>query len=236
MEAQAPPRYELPLSPRRLPRLLAAVVSALLAIHVAFQLFRFSGREIPFDLYLPFDVDQEPSVPTWYSAAALLLVVLLLLVIARAKRLAGDRDTRYWFALAIGFTWLSLDEVAAFHELFNTYSSVDWSIPGAIVGVLVGVVFFPFLRRLPSRTRRRFLVAGALFLIGATGFERLANLTIPMETLADKLMVAAEEGLEMFAVVIFIGALLSYMSAESSTPVPVAVRAAEETGGAASRE
>src|SRR5439155_8140968 len=105
--------YPLPVSARALPRILTLIVFALLAIHVAFQYDRFYTHRLPWELHALFDLDEEQSVPTWYSAAAIGVAALLLAAIANGERRAGSRDWRWWAGMAWVVLYLSLDEVAA---------------------------------------------------------------------------------------------------------------------------
>jgi hypothetical protein len=166
-----------------------------------------------------FNVDDEPTVPTWYSSAALLFAALLLFVIAGARRRQGAWDARHWYGLAAGFAFLSLDEIAALHEMVNTFVDIEWTIPGAVVALIVAIVYAPFVWRLPARFRSRFVVAGAVYLGGALVVEYLTGpqyFPYDIDSLPYAFMSALEEGLEMAGVVLFIGALLRYMEEQGS--------------------
>jgi hypothetical protein len=71
------------------------------------------------------------------------------------------------------FFYLSLDEAIEIHEhlggFFGTGGVLyfDWVIPAGAAVLVLGAVYLPFLRRLPARTRARFLLAGALYVGGA---------------------------------------------------------------------
>ena len=200
--------------PARLPWFLMIGVVVLLIAHLASQAYYIGGNSDPFEFHLTFNVDDEPSVPTWYSACLLFTSSLLLLAIAGAKKRERDRDARYWYGLAIGFAVLSMDEVAGFHETFNTMMDVEWTIPAAVLAAVTAVVFIRFLLRLPARTRNRFILAGAVFLGGALGVEYLSGppyFNHSLESIEYAYMTALEEGLEMTGAVLLIAALLDYM-------------------------
>jgi hypothetical protein len=123
---------------------------------------------------------------------------------------------------------LSLDEVAALHELANTFMTVEWTIPGALVALAIGALYVPFLQRLPAVFRNRFLFAGFVFLSGALVVEHLTGpdyFKYSMESMPYVLMSSLEEGLEMYGVVLWIRALLLYMEERvrrsPGAPVPV---------------
>lgn len=186
---------------------------------------------------LTFNVGEDTSVPTWYSSFALLLCSALLAVIAAAKKWRSDRYTLHWTALSVIFLLMSIDEVATVHEAsaetvgvvsrFFGYAPsgllyAAWVIPGAIFVFVVLLAYLRFLAHLPKETTRWFLVAGALFVVGALGMEMLsARLSSfygweNLENMPDKVKMviavqtAIEELFEMSGVVVFIYALLSY--------------------------
>jgi len=115
----------------------------------------------------------EGNLPTWYSSALLLCCGLLLAAIA--DRAVGWRA--HWWGLAAVFFYMSVDEATELHEHLGGHLETsgvlyfDWVIPAAALVGLVGLVYLKFLRSLPPATRRRFLLAGLLYLGGAIGME-----------------------------------------------------------------
>jgi hypothetical protein len=87
------PYYQLYLSNGHLIRGLPLLVVGLLTVHCSLQIWHYQSEEIPWTLRQLFDVDEEDSIPTWYSASALLLASALLFFISQRKR--ADRDP--WF-------------------------------------------------------------------------------------------------------------------------------------------
>ena len=219
-EPSVPP-HVIRLAPARITWRLAGIVVALLALHVVLQTATYRGADIPWDLQDLFDLDEEQSVPTWFSAATLLFSSGLLLAIAGTKRRGGDRDARYWYGLSAGFAVMSLDEVAGLHELLNSTMSMTWTVPA--LGLVLAIMFLyaRFLLRLPVATRWLIVVAGVTFVAGAVGVELLTNVLLnrkqlALDTLDYKLLTALEEGLEMFGSVLFLSAILRYMEASAS--------------------
>ena len=186
------------------------------------------------------DVGEEDNVPTWYSAVQLQLSSILLATIAIAKRRRRDGYALHWAILSSIFLYLSLDEVASQHEelshgvipslgrdlldLNSGFFYQFWVVPGAIFTLIFLLAYLRFLAHLPSETRRLFVIAGTLFVLGALGAEMLQARVISsyeMEGWANvgglpKIAVGTlgslEELLEMLGIVVFIYALLSYMS------------------------
>jgi hypothetical protein len=122
-------------------------------------------------------MSHEQNVPTWFASSLLLSCGALLVAIAADVRRRGERFRWHWTVLAALFFYFSLDEAAEIHErlggLFATGGLLyfDWVLPGAAFVALVAAVYWPFLRHLDRRTRRRFLLAGALYVGGALVLE-----------------------------------------------------------------
>jgi len=71
---------------------------------------------------------------------------------------------------------------------------------------LLGLSFVPFLRSLDGATAIRFLVAGAVYVVGAVGVEHFTDDAV--NSLHYNMWTAPEEGVEMFGAVLLIHALL----------------------------
>ena len=193
-----------------------------------------------------FDLGHEPSLPNWYSSIALLAASMLLAIIASAEKFAASKDTSRWYTLAAGFLLMAVDEAILIHEMADAplHEWLDtggllyfaWVIPYFIVVLLLGAFFLPFLLRLSSRTRSLFVISGTLFVSGAIGVELFEGLIVDSQGVERgfaslKLTFAQtiEEALEMFAIVLFIYALLDYLqihanrltSASPADPLPL---------------
>ena len=179
---------------------------------------------LPIDdwLYISFfDLDEEESLGTWFSALILFAAGQLALLQARYTRGEPQGWHLWWLLLAIGFHILSLDEVAGFHEFVNTVvEDTHWTTFGAILVLVVGAAYLPFLRALPSRTRWLFVLSGAIYVGGAVGVEWATiwhQENDLLDTLGYNLWNALEEGMEMAGVILFIYTLLGHISEHSKT-------------------
>jgi hypothetical protein len=136
------------------------------------EVLRFQGHALAWAD--TFSLSVEANVPTWYSS---MLLAACALALAASSRSAEPRWRWHWRGLAVFFVAMSLDEVASFHERLNALASLHgplyfaWVIPFSVVVLVVGVLCLPFLRALPSPTRRRFIVAGIFYVGGALGVE-----------------------------------------------------------------
>jgi hypothetical protein len=80
---------------------------------------------------------------------------------------------------------MSLDETATLHEKLlhpvrnalhaEGFFYFAWVIPGALFVLGFLAVTFGFLRRLAADTRRRFLVAGFIYVSGSLGMEMVGG-------------------------------------------------------------
>ncbi len=211
--------YRNTFSGRSLLRALWITVTLLVGIHVILSVIHYQVTELPWLLRQIFDVDEEDSLPTWYSASALLLTSFVLWVNARARREAGDKLRWHWYGLAVGFLFLSVDEIAGLHETLNSLIEMSWAIPGGIVAAVVGLLYIRFLMRIGRRTAIQFVIGGALFVGGAVGVELATEPYADndeLDTLVYYLWTALEEAMEMVGVLVFLRALLQWMKEHSS--------------------
>jgi len=207
--------YRVTIYPTRLTNLLVLAVLVLLANHVMLQVSHYQAGQGHWLVRQLFDVDEEDTIPTWFATALLLFCAQLLYAIATAKSRQANRFFRHWLGLAIGFLLLSIDEVAGLHEILNTAIDVPWTIPAAFLLAIVALAYVRFLLHLPAGCRIRFVLAGALFVGGAVGVEHATDgywMEYGSDNLGYNLLTALEEGCEMFGIVLFISALLGYIS------------------------
>lgn len=216
------------LAPSRLTRFLLVFIFSLAAFSFFLKFSFYFLPDYPLrDTLIPlFDINNEQNVPALYSWSALLFSAILLAVIARVKKIVGDRYFTHWRALSIIFIYLSLDEAMGLHEKFmeplrtrfNTGGILyyAWVIPATILVIIFGLTFIRFLLALPPKTKRLFLIAGTVFVAGALGLEMVAGVYVDFRGSEDNIVIAAltsiEEFMEMSGIVIFIYALLTYIN------------------------
>ncbi len=199
---------------RYLLKVLIATCVILLLVHIALTICHYRWIELPWMLRELFDVDEEESIPTWFSSGVLLLVAVVLFFIYRLKQHAGDTNAPYWAGLGAGFTFMSVDEIAGFHETLNSVIEMSWAVPGLVVAVVVGLLYLKFLSSLPAATAVRFMMAGGIFVGGAIGVELATEPFLyndELDTLAYNLWTPVEEGMEMGGVIFFLSALFDYL-------------------------
>lgn len=210
----------------KLIKVLAAIAIILTLIHLALMLtFFVLSYDIPAIRHLVylFALDQEKNVPTFFSSLILLFSALLLALIAACKKKELDGYPPSWTGLSVIFLYLSMDEFVELHErlsplakaLFNTSGLLTyaWVIPYGIFLVIFAIVYFRFTMNLPAITRKRFILAGAIYVFGAVVVDMLSG--YHRETYGNgvgyHLYTTVEEVLEMGGIILFIDALMEYM-------------------------
>ncbi|MBE9062095.1 hypothetical protein [cf. Phormidesmis sp. LEGE 11477] len=217
------------LRPQQITRLLFVVVAVLTGLSLIESLV---GRTSILKM------GSESSLPTWYAASILLLSAILLSLIARAKQRQHDTYAKHWTVLSLIFYVLSIDEIAKIHERMGAVvgqNIAQWLVSDleslaptqrevfnyawVIVAIPLLILFFlaylRFVTRLPPQVRTLFIMAAIIFLSGAVGLETLSGYQHYLngdQTWTYTLLTTLEEALEKIGTVVFIHALLLYIS------------------------
>ncbi len=170
-----------------------------------------------------FDLDLEINVPSFFSVLLLSTAAFLLTVITAISRKQGSRRLLEWTVLSAGFLFMAFDEMASIHErLIEPMRAIlgvkalglfyyAWIVPAIALVVFLGIGFIKFLIELPTKTRGAFVIAGAMFVGGAVGVEAIEGI-YGQGNLIYNALVTVEESLEMGGIIVFIWALLGYLS------------------------
>ncbi len=169
--------------------IIAVLLLTLAGLAARFALYVLGDEAFTRPLRL-FDVGEERSIPTWFESMQFMLCSVLLAVVAVYKRQRSERYRLHWGVLSLILLYMSLDEVATIHETMGAELqrllhyltgftpggaiSYFWVVPGALFVLVVGLAYLRFLFDLPRDTRRWFVFAGAVFLLGALGLEMLS--------------------------------------------------------------
>ena len=213
---------DIVVSRARLQPILLAVTAVIVAAGVLVEVLR-PRHDLPTKSgVVPlFSLSYEQNIPTFYSAVLLLACSLVLALIAAGARKNAERFVRSWWVLSAGFLYIAVDEVLEFHEELSKLYKLEgalffsWVIPAAVVVVLLGVAYVPFLRALPRSIALRFLLAGAIYVGGAVAMELpLGYWTAHHGTdnLGYGLIDAFEEALEMIGLNLFLLTLLDHLA------------------------
>ena len=175
----------------------------LLALTLALILLHFLLGEAPGIWRGKFNLDKEANVPTWFAAALLLSVAFCALALYRRQdpgRSGRCFQQLFWLGFSIVYVFLSLDEVAGFHEL-----SVHWAEP--IRFAIFGLVAFAFLggsawyflvsKRESGHLARWILPGIGVYFLGAIGLEGLNAYFAPLSENLMSLEIIVEETMEL---------------------------------------
>ena len=203
--------------------LVIGVAAAHTLVHLVPYLFGISSDKM-FDLQRFCDMGEEANMPTYVSTFNLLLAGGLLALIAHYESSRQRKPDWHWWGLAIGFVLMSFDEAAMIHEglvgatltrYFGHGQGImyyTWYKLYIPIVILIGLLYVPFLLRLPLRYSLRLLLAGVLFLSGAIGFEMLESYLVSHGLRGRSVSRLFEETGEMLGVVLAIHVFSLYLA------------------------
>jgi len=202
--------------------LIINLLDVLLRIHLG-----YGGILSRISIY--FNFNEEASISTLYSFIVLFTSALLLLFISTNSK-DNKLKSYMWLGLSFIFIFLAIDEVLEIHEKLswivqnrlNTTGILwfAWVIPYFLGAVLVFLIYARFLMGLENKIRNLFIISGAIFVIGAIGFELVeSNIHFATRQLNTKyyLLASCEEFMEMFGINLFIYALLYHIKNDTNT-------------------
>lgn len=217
----------LPITPRSAAALLlcATLVISIACLTASFFRFVLGTQHGPLNVIRLLNFGGEANVPTWFAVLLLFMSAQLLGLIGLITRRGGERWARHWIGLSIIFVLLSLDEACSLHErleepmhrLFHTEGILmyGWVIPGMVLVAALGFLYLRFVLNLPARTRRLIILSGVIYVTGALVLEMVeggVESRVGSEALSYGMLVAVEEMMELFGLVLFIYALLDYVA------------------------
>jgi len=219
---------EIRLVPRSVTRVLSfcavCLAVANFIVQIAIHCFQ---QDFLCGLVPLFNLDQERSLPTYYSTITLFVCSMLLASIAAVQRKNGRRIATQWFALSAIFLFLSADEMLMLHEglivpLRSAFHArgifyFTWVIPYGLFLLAFLAIFWRFLMNLPRQTRRLFMAAGVVYVAGALGFDLIGGYYFDHVGTRDvvyAILFSIEEMLEMAGIILFIHTLLQYIQNE----------------------
>jgi hypothetical protein len=206
---------------------LLILAGSLLLLSIAGQCSTyFAGHPTVFGLVDFFYVGGEKNLPTFFSVILMLMCSLLLFTVyLNEKPLTSKKHNAYWLLLALIFIFLACDEFTMLHEHLDIISyrlgiksqgllHFSWVLPGMLIIGVLGLFLLKFMLSLPSTTRNQFILAGTVYLAGVIGVEMIDGAYFEQHgrTFGYTMLVALEESLEMLGLILFIHALLNYLS------------------------
>lgn len=197
----------------------------LLLQHVNLNIFHQQNGYF-FELSNRLDMDDESSIPTWFSQIIFLAISCAALLAATLEKLRVKRTL--WIVIGIVAVSLSIDEIAGIHEqvlqtvhvlLFHqaapTITANAWFVVLPFVLVAVGLLARQMVRHFPKRLLTVTGLGLAIFLTGAVGVDIITQgIEFPQfshEFLLQGIFVAVEEGLELIGSIIVLYGIMEYI-------------------------
>ncbi len=215
------------VNPSSIVRVLGAMAFLLVLASTGGQLSKYLMGHAYIKGFVPlFYLDKEHNVPTFFSALLLLQASHLLALSAVFAKKTGARYVSKWVILSLGFLFMAYDEAFTVHEkLINPIKNLfggevigifrfAWVILGIPLVFFLGIFFLRFLLYLPSKSRRNFSIAAALYLGGAIFFELIGGGYSELygeQNLTYSMIVTTEESLEIVGLITFIWALFVHL-------------------------
>lgn len=224
--------------------IVLAVISLLLAV-ISF-IVRFTsyyniieGNKIV-SLDKIFNVDKEHNLPSLYSSYLILFAAFILFAIyLLEKNKPGAIKPAKWLLLGLIFVYLSMDELEDIHERLGRYLRATfhtsgwmhyvWIVPFFVLGLIVFFYFLPFLRRMPFRTTKKFVLAGFIYAGSAILGDLLGGKYIDTHPtnkfgMPYIIMYHFEETGEMLGMCFFIYVLLQYIEEHISPSIEISFK------------
>lgn len=206
--------------------LLLITIGILGALHLTMQYLdlnvyqQLNGQV--FEISNRVDFDDEASIPTWVSQAILLAISVSAFFAAFVQKLPKARQA--WASIGVVGILLSIDEVAALHELLLQTAHLilyQESRPtiyqNAWVVLLPIIMLFGFflarriIKYVPKKTIILMILGAGILVFGAAVVDALTNAD-NVNTFAIKgIMVAIEESLELIGTSTILYAILDYL-------------------------
>ncbi len=214
----------------RLGRALVLTIAVLAVLHVVAVTLTEGLDRSGFDRFEAwFSMNREQNVPTAFSTLLIVVAAVVSGAIARTLRRRDQPHVLAWVVLSLAMFALAVDEWVQIHEKVGgrIHDRLDlggplrfpWVLPYAVLAAGVVIVVAPMLRDLDAATRRRFVVAGAVYVGGAAGVEMIGAAWFDANgeevDYPYLLLATLEESLEMIGMAMFLLATLAHLRARS---------------------
>ena len=172
-----------------------------------------------------FNIDQEANIPTWFTAGVAFYLAMMASIIASAVKSQG-KSAWAWRGIALMSIYISMDELAGFHELaidpirdnweISPWLYQSWIIPAMALVVLISIIYSRFVWKLPMYFKFYLLLGGLIYLTGAIGVESIGGFVLTTQGLNDWYVQLAhiEEFLEMMGLIIILYSMVEYARRE----------------------
>ena len=209
--------------------LLISNVAGIIYISTHRHEYLFNRQALVFQMLDFFDLRQEGNFPTFYSVLLLFTSSILLFGISIRQK-NSESPTVLWLILGVIFVFLSLDEMTEIHETidhsflrvkfnFSGYLINAWVVPYSIAVFFIFLIYLKFIFKLPRRIAILFVISGAIYVLGAIGFEMIGGRQYELHGRGIIVISlgTVEEFLEILGISIFIYSLILYISLKDAT-------------------
>jgi hypothetical protein len=225
------PALRLRIAPRRVVAVLGAGALLLVAAGVLADVARIGlGHGRLHGLVPLFDLDGEANLPATYAGAVLALCAGVLWLVAAWRRQARLPYATTLLLLSLLLLALAVDEVAQIHELLSDplrdrfdldgVFNYAWVLVYGAAVVVLCAILLPRAAAMPPGLRLMVLVAAALYVGGALGFEMVGSEEADAGGLGGATyasLVVVEESLEFAGTLLLLYALLTALRASCDT-------------------
>ncbi len=205
--------------------ILGTAILAIISIHLLLQylnmdVYNQQNGQV-FELSNRFDMDDESSLPTWFSELLLLMISTSAFFAAWLSR-RGLRGI--WITIGVVSLIAAIDEIATLHEFvlqsIHTIFFKDslpaglqnaWVIIAPFILAAFGFLAWRVWQLLPRRTSFILVIAGVIFLFGALGVDMLTSMVDKETFLYQGVLVAAEESLELLGAAVAFYGIIDYI-------------------------
>ncbi|MEN6621566.1 MAG: hypothetical protein ABFD50_08475 [Smithella sp.] len=200
---------------KRLLIFLLSVVLLLVAAHL------ISNQSSP-EFHQEFDFNAEGNVPTWFSTILLFCIASNSFRIYQAD--SGDQNKvrinqLFWGVMSAAFLFLSLDEGAQLHEIFENQHRIKWIFVYApFVILFIFLTYYYLYCENCDRSFRRWLSWGlVLYISGTFLFEFTSYLPSPLSPVMQETEYVIEESLEMVGVIVILTGTQQYLQKQGES-------------------
>lgn len=217
---------KLSLKFSKIAKILLWVIVVAVSVHIVLQVIAYilkTDNRVFNDVVNRFGLDEELSFPTWVNSMLAFIVAGLAWLVGKHQTIRVKQHA--WYLIAWGGLLVSVDEVAALHELIlqglhilanfgegsQSLTANAWLL---VLPVVLIVLFFAsktLYKGLPKSTFKNMLFGVGVYILGAVVVEYLS---IPFDKsllIYNIGMVVIEEALEMIGVWLIIIAILKHI-------------------------
>lgn len=214
------------LDARKITLFLLAVIVVLISLHLIFQYLNFvvfnEKHGQVFEISNRLDVDDEVSVPTWFSQFILLGLGFCGWFLAWLEK---DRLRRLlWKVVGVVGVLFSVDEVSSLHEFVlqsihllsfgeaapTSRLNAWWIVLPFVVAVAI-ILGFIAIKRLPTKTWILMAIGGVVYLVGGGAIDLISNDFPKNSYLYQGVLTGIEEAMELIGVLGILHAMMLYI-------------------------